>query len=205
MPYSTTQYCVSPSSVGNYAARCSRPIFDSQCGERVLTVLNSWDSGANAITQKVTLPTGTYRLLMDVRYECPNQTSNNGVTVTTSGNNTNTSLTGIKIGQQTDYRYPTERNTWQQLCYDFELTSEQAVTISLGFKTSAGVGAANNTLLYIDNLRLLVKDDDTTTIRDLKQEKTQLDRPYSDLQGRRIESVPSHRGIYIHNGYKIVR
>ena len=159
MPYSTTQYCVSPSSVGNYAARCSRPVFDSEsCGDRVLTVLNSWDTGANAITQDVTLPAGKYRVLLDMRYDCPNQTANSGRVVSTSGGNTCTSLTGVKIGTTTDYRYPSQSATWQQLCYDFELSEPQKVTLSLGFRTSASKGAADNTLLYIDNLRLLVRN-----------------------------------------------
>ena len=156
MPYSQTQYCVSPSDVGNYAARCSRPVRDAQCGNRVLTVLNSWSAGKNTITQDVNLPPGCYRLLMDMRYECTNQTSNDGTVVNTTVGNVNTSLTGVKAGVKTDYRYPSERDTWQQLVYDFTLTDEQDVTISLGYQSSKGEGAANNTLLYIDNLRLLV-------------------------------------------------
>ena len=204
MPYSSTQYCVSPSNVGNYAARCSRPIFDSdKCGERVLTVLNSWDSGANAITQDVSLSAGKYRLLMDVRYECPNQTQNSGKTVTTSGNNTNTSLTGMKIGTKTDYRYPSESNTWQQLCYDFELADEQTVTLSLGFQTSASVGAANNTLLYIDNLRLLASDENVPTfIREVNTVSSAAAAVY-DLQGRTV--VNTKHGVYIQDGKKIIK
>jgi hypothetical protein len=202
MPYSTTQYCVSPSSVGNYAARCARPVFDDDCGSRVLTVLNSWDTGANAITQDVTLEAGDYRLLMDVRYECTNQTSNDGKTVTTTGGNTNTSLTGVKWGSTTDYRYPTEGNTWQQLCYDFTLTGQQTVTLSLGFRTSASVGAANNTLLYIDHLRLLASDrNQPTAIREItRQQATGI---VYDLQGRPVQ--PSSRGVYIQDGRKMVK
>ena len=205
MPYSTTQYCVSPKSVGNYAARCSRPILDDKCGNRVLTVLNSWDAGSNAITQSITLPSGKYRLLMDARMECPNLTSNNGSVVTTSGNNTCTSLTGIKIGTKTDYRYPTENNTWQQLYYDFELNNEQTVTFSLGFKTSASQGAANNTLLYIDNLRLLKADDSSNAIRDIHQQRKIQTTTLYDLQGRQVRENPTRRGIYISNGHKIIR
>lgn len=199
MPYSMTQYCVSPKAVGNYAARCSRPVYDENCGNRVLTVLNSWDSGSNAITQSVTLPAGQYRLLLDARMECPNLTANNGKAVSTSGNNTCTSLTGIKIGTKTDYRYPTEKNSWQQLCYDFELTGEQAVTFSLGFKTSASAGAANNTLLYLDNLRLLTKEEDTNGIRQIQS--TNASAAY-DLQGRRIQNMAAYHGIYIVKGKK---
>ena len=206
MPYSTIQYCVSPSNVGNYAARCSRPVFDSDsCGQRVLTILNSWDSGSNAITQSVTLPIGKYRLLMDARMECPNLTSNNGSVVNTSGNNTCTSLTGIKIGTKTDYRYPTENNTWQQLCYDFELDSDQNVTFSLGFKTTASAGAANNTLLYIDNLRLLKAEDSVNAIRDIHQQSRIQTTTLYDLLGRQVKENPTRRGIYISNGHKIIR
>ena len=210
MPYSMTQYCVSPKAVGNYAARCSRPISDEACGQRVLTVLNSWDTGANAITQSVTLASGTYRLLMDVRYECANQTANNGTTVTTSGNNTNTSLTGIKIGTKTDYRYPTERNSWQQLCYDFELAQEQTVTISLGFRTSANAGAANNTLLYIDNVRLLSENGTATAIREIAPMTSTPDNTLYDLAGRKLSNGKwsdgqIKKGIYILNGKKIIR
>ena len=205
MPYSSTQYCVSPSSVGNYAARCSRPIFDSDsCGQRVLTVLNSWDSGANAITQSVTLPAGTYRLLMDAKMECTNLTSNNGSVVTTSGNNTCTSLTGIKIGTKTDYRYPSENNTWQQLCYDFILDSEQSVIFSLGFRTSASAGAANNTLLYIDHLRLLKADDSSTAIRTVQTKENAQQNTLFNLHGRPVRDADAH-GVYIRNGRKIIR
>ena len=203
MPYSHTQYCVSPSSVGNYAARCSRPLFDDECGDRVLTVLNSWDMGANAITQSVTLPAGTYRMLLDARYECPNETSNNSAVITTSGNNVNTSLTGLKIGTTTDYRYPSMKNTWQQLCYDFVLDSEQSVTFSLGFRTSESQGAANNTLLYIDNMRLL-QADGASVIRELNQKRTS-DGQIHDLSGRRVKASSATRGIYIQSGHKVVR
>jgi hypothetical protein len=199
MPYSMTQYCVSPKAVGNYAARCSRPVYDENCGNRVLTVLNSWDSGSNAITQSVTLPAGQYRLLLDARMECPNLTANNGKAVSTSGNNTCTSLTGIKIGTKTDYRYPTEKNSWQQLCYDFELTGEQAVTFSLGFKTSASAGAANNTLLYLDNLRLLTKEEAPNGIRQIQSTNTSA---AYDLQGRQIQNMAAYHGIYIVKGKK---
>ena len=162
MPYSTTMYCVSPSNMGNYAAQCARPLMDDTCGVRCLTVLNSWTSGTNRIVQSSRLPEGEYRLLIDMRYECPNQQSNDGAKVVASGN-TNTSYTGVKYGSKTDYRYPTENNAWELMVYDFTLTRTTSVEISLGFTTSAAVGAANNTLLYIDNVRLLQKKSDVNT------------------------------------------
>ncbi|MCR4919149.1 MAG: hypothetical protein K5928_04950 [Prevotella sp.] len=197
MPYSQTMYCVSPSNVGNYAARCSRPVFDADCGDRVLTVLCSWDSGANAITQTIQLPKGTYRLLMDMRYECPNQTANTGTTVATAGGNTNTSLTGIRRGSQTDYRYPTERDTWQQLCFDFELSEPDDVTVSVGFATSAAVGAANNTLIYADNVRLLKLQGNETGIYGTTLSGHRQTTQWYDMQGRRMDSAPQRSGVYV--------
>ena len=163
MPYSNSLYCVSPSNVGNYAAKTSGMMDDDKKGDRVLTVLNSWDKGNNQISQKIHLPAGTYRLLLDMKYECPNETANNGNAITTSGGNVNTSLTGVKYGSVTDYRYPTVSNTWENICYDITLTQESDVTLSLGYGSSASVGAANNTLLYIDNVRLYKKAANYTT------------------------------------------
>jgi hypothetical protein len=161
MPYSSDIYCVSPSKVGNYAARCSKPLIDDGCGDRVLTVLNSWDMGSNAITQGVSLYPGKYRLMLDMRYECPNQMSNDGEVIVTTGNNFNTSLTGVRRTKAgNDFRFPSEPNAWQQLCYDLNMGGKETVTVSLGFSTSAKQGAANNTLLYIDNLRLYVLNGD---------------------------------------------
>ena len=211
MPYSTTMYCVSPSSVGNYAAQCARPMLDDTCGVRCLTVLNSWSAGANQITQTVTLPAGDYRLLMDMKYECVNQQSNADGKIVASGN-TNTSLTGIKIQNVTDYRYPSENATWEVMPFDFTLEERTDVVVSLGFSTTAGVGAANNTLLYIDNVRLLAKN---TNIPDgvevLKQPSTGRVSVYS-ITGVKLRSKVEasdatnglEPGIYLVDGKKVV-
>jgi hypothetical protein len=209
MPYSTTMYCVSPSNVGNYAAQCARPLMDDTCGVRCLTVLNSWTSGTNRIVQTVTLPAGDYRLLIDMRYECTNQQSNDGRRVVASGN-TNTSYTGIKYAGTTDYRYPTQNASWELMPYDFTLTERGEVEISLGFATSASVGAANNTLLYIDNVRLLRKNTHVEDIIDVPQQAALVD-VYS-LQGVRLRSAMPvavalqglERGIYLVGGKKMM-
>ena len=210
MPYSTTMYCVSPSSVGNYASQCARPLMDDTCGVRCLTVLNSWTSGANRIAQTVTLPKGDYRLLIDMRYECPNQQSNDGTKVVASGN-TNTSCTGVKYGTKTDYRYPAENNTWELMVYDFSLNRQNNVEISLGFSTSASVGAANNTLLFIDNVRLLSKDTNMSNDMETLQASPALVDVYS-VQGVRLRTqAPAEtatqglpKGVYLVDGQKVL-
>ena len=208
MPYSTTMYCVSPSNVGNYAAQCARPLMDDTCGVRCLTVLNSWTSGTNRIIQSERLPEGEYRLLIDMRYECPNQLSNDGSKVVASGN-TNTSYTGVKYGAKTDYRFPTENNTWELMVYDFTLTRTTSVEISLGFTTSAAVGAANNTLLYIDNVRLLQKSPDTSVGSVMCEEEREA---IYTLTGQKVlevsadDKLPEHlpAGVYIKGNQKIL-
>ena len=203
MPYSTTMYCVSPSNVGNYAAQCARPLMDDTCGVRCLTVLNSWTSGTNRIVQTVNLPAGDYRLLIDMRYECTNQQSNDGRKVIASGN-TNTSYTGIKYGSTTDYRYPKANMEWELVNYDFTLAERCDVEISLGFATSSSVGAANNTLLYIDNVRLLKKN---TNIEDgIANIQSPTEREAYSTHGIRLQaSQEGGPGIYIVDGKKVVR
>lgn len=198
MPYSSTQFCVSPSNVGNYADRMSPMISDDSCKARTLTVLNSWDTGSNAVSQSVSLPAGTYRLLMNVRYVCTNQQSADGRTVTASNGNVNASLTGLAIGSTTDYRYPSEPNQWQTLVWDFTLDSEQDVTLSCGFRTSVSCGAANNTLLYIDHVRLLRQI--PTGIAHTAVTPASADGNIYNVAGQRVS--PSYKGIVIVNGKK---
>ncbi len=202
MPYSQSIYCVSPSSVGNYAARTAQPVADDNCGERCLTVLNSWDKGANAITQTVTLPAGTYRLLVDMKYECQNQMSNDGATVTTSGGNTNASLTGVKANGVNIFAYPPTANTWTVMPFNFELNETSDVVISVGYRSSAAVGAANNTLVYVDNVRLLEKVTDGIACVE-PHEGASADGAMYNVLGQRLTHPV--RGLYIQNGKKLMK
>lgn len=204
MPYSMDLFCVSPSNVGNYAAQTAGLLSDDDKGKRTLTTLNSWAAGQNAITQTVTLPEGEYRLLLNMKYECTNQQKNDGRRITATGN-TNTSLTGVKIGTKTDYRYPSEPNSWEVLCYDFTLTEPQDVIFSMGYQSSASVGAANNTLLYIDNVRLLQKIN--TAIRKTTADNNKATGACYDLAGRRIAngSQAVFPAVYVQNGKKLLQ
>ena len=204
MPYSMDLFCVSPSNVGNYAAQTAGLLADDDKGKRTLTTLNSWAAGQNAITQTVTLPEGEYRLLLNMKYECTNQQKNDGRRITATGN-TNTSLTGVKIGTKTDYRYPSEPNSWEVLCYDFTLTEPQDVILSMGYQSSASVGAANNTLLYIDNVRLLQKIN--TAIRKITADNNKATGACYDLAGRRIAngSQAVFPAVYVQNGKKLLQ
>ena len=186
--------------MGNYSAQCAAPALDGDCGGRCLTVLNSWSKGKNSIVQNVKLPAGDYRLVLDMKYECTNQVSNDGKVVKTSGNNDNVSFTGIKVGEKTDYRYPSVVNEWEQMIYDFTLDKEQEVEVSLGFSTSAGAGAANNTLLYIDNVRLGAKY--ANSIQSTQIAETSTHGNIYSLGGMKVKSPST--GVYIVDGRKIV-
>jgi hypothetical protein len=186
-----------------------RPIADDTCGVRCLTVLNSWTTGINRIRQNINLPAGEYRLLLDMKYECPNEQENNGFTIVASGN-TNQSYTGIKTSKGTDYRFSKQNNTWEVIAYDFCLEKDENIELSLGFSTSTSTGAANNSLLYIDNLRLLSKNSDIpNTIKNISNSDKKVN--VYTLTGIKVRSsvcVESAtnglpKGIYIVNNEKI--
>jgi hypothetical protein len=97
------------------------------------------------------------------------------------------------------------------MVFDFNLSEAEDVELSLGFSTSASVGAANNTLLYIDNLRLLSKN---TNIPDAieKIEATKKDVNVYSLTGVTLrtnvnpaiatEGLP--KGVYIIEKKKVM-
>lgn len=91
---------------------------------------------------------------------------------------------------------------WQTMIYDFCLDHPADVDISLGYATSASVGAANNTYLYIDHLRLLRADDPVETGISTPAPPRQAGRVIYDLSGR-----PFHlagKGIVVQDGKKIL-
>ncbi len=204
MPYSTWKYIATPQSKGNFADLVQPVEDEPERGNRLLTVLNSWSDGGNAITQTMDLPAGEYRLIFDMKYLCPNQTSNDGKTVNAS-DNVNTSLTGIKYGNVEDYRYPAEPGKWTKMCFDFVLEEPTQVTTSLGYSTSKGVGVANNTHLYIDHLQLLTKDVTATGSIECEIVK---ESPIYSIDGLLVrkagDKTPLPRGIYIKDGKKVL-
>ena len=209
MPYSFTQYCVSPSNVGNSASIMAVPAaFEGEVGKRCLSILNSWTAGTNAICQTTTLPKGDYHLTFDMNYVCPNETRRTLPNVIgTTGDNINTSLCGLIIGDETFYAsYPTTSNTWQEQTIDFSLAEATPVTFRMGLATSAGQGAANNTRLYIDNLRLWQLKEDPAVGIGLTPAQEMVNSKSSklyDLSGRRLSTAPRH-GVFIRNGQKIL-
>ena len=213
MPYSFTQYCVSPSNVGNSASIMALPAaFEESVGARCLSVLNSWTIGTNAISQTTTLPAGMYELSFDLRYACPNESRRTAPNViAATGGNVNTLLCGLEFGGQTLYApYPTTADTWQRTIIPFMLDEETEVTFRLGLATTANQGAANQTRIYVDDLRLcgLVKpiEDAIEGVRMGNGQSSMVNGQSSkfyDLAGRRLSDVRS-RGLYINNNSKIV-
>ena len=165
MPYSYDMYCVSPSNLGNSASIMAAPAADEAAGTRCLSVMNSWDSGTNGIRQTVNLPQGEYRLTFLAKYVCANEMAHLADDViSTSSDNVNYSLCGLSYGDVQTYRYPRVANGWEWITIPFTLDEATDVTVSLGLKTTASVGAANNTRLYIDDVRLYSKPGETTGI-----------------------------------------
>jgi hypothetical protein len=215
MPYSFTQYCVSPSNIGNSASIMAVPAaFEDEAGSRCLSILNSWTVGTNAISQKVQLPAAAeYTLTFDMRYECANESrrpADNVITAT--GGNVNTALCGVESEGQTFYApYPEAASTWQEQRITFTASDSEnpTATLRFGLNTTANQGAANQTRLHVDNVRLwMPRDayDQAVGVKALPQSAhTGAEATTYDLGGRRIAGHPRQHGIYIHDGRKIVR
>lgn len=155
MPYSLDNVCAS--AKGNYTANCPPIIGNDRIGKRVLTVLNSWGVGNNAISQTLNLPDGEYRMLVTAKYSCSGQADNADGKVTTGTDNVNSSLIGVEYNGTTLYKYPTTADQWETMVYDFALDQPTKTAVRVGYNTSHAVGAANNTLLYVDDIRLFRK------------------------------------------------
>lgn len=212
MPYSRDMYCVSPSNVGNSASIMAAPAADENAGTRCLSILNSWDNGSNGIRQTVTLPAGEYKLAFLAQYVCANEMAHLADDViTTTSDNVNYSLCGISFDDTQIFRYPRVANNWEWIEIPFVLDNETEVSVNMGLKTTTNVGAANNTRLYLDDIRLYSKTQGGTCISSLSMENgNELTDVYS-LQGIKLRSrihlsqatqgLPE--GIYIVNHKKI--
>ena len=82
------------------------------------------------------------------------------------------------------------------MVYDFDLDTDTDVTLSLGYSSSASTGAANNTLLYIDNIRLLQKL--TNGISEINTPSASANNAIFNIAGQRMTAP--HKGLYIQNG-----
>ncbi|MBO4906317.1 MAG: hypothetical protein J5486_04695 [Bacteroidaceae bacterium] len=201
MPYSFTQYCVSPSSIGNSTSIMAEPANDNEAGLRCLSVLNSWTIGSNAISQTVNLPAGNYMLEFDMRYACANVSRYLAPNIiSTTGGNVNTSLCGIAFNNEEHYLMPTTADTWEPQVISFTLTEATDVTFRLGLSTTANQGAANQTRLYIDNLRLWSQQSTANAIEGANAKLSNY--RFFDLSGRQI-ATPTQHGIYIIGNDKV--
>jgi hypothetical protein len=213
MPYSFSQYCVSPSNVGNSTSIMAVPAqFEEEVGSRCLSILNSWTSGTNAISQEVKLPTsGHYRLTFDMRYDCANESRRTAPNViTTTGGNVNTALCGVSFqGEELYAPYPVAAGTWEERVIDFDYPifpngdMNQTITLRLGLNTTANQGAANNTRLYIDNVRLWQQiSDQPDGVLEMKSERSA--GALYDLSGRPVGNRSIKSGLYIRNNQKVI-
>ena len=215
MPYSFTQYCVSPSNVGNSASIMAVPAaFEEEVGARCLSILNSWTIGTNAISQTIQIPqSGSFALTFDLRYDCANESRHTAPNViATTGGNVNTLLCGVVAeGKEYYAPFPAAAGTWEQMTVPFELSYTadiKDVTLRLGLQTTANQGAANQTRVYIDNVRLWQQKETVPvgirlTPAPSLSKKGEAGAMY-DLSGRRLSQVPQ-KGIFIRNGQKLMR
>ena len=226
MPYSFTQYCVSPSNLGNSTSIMAPPAeFDEEAGARCLSVLSSWTAGTNAISQTAVLPAGEYIISYCLRYDCPNESRRTAPNVlTTTGGNTCTSLCGIALEDKdakvivwnedrteptlltTLYSLPSQAGTWEKKTIRLTVNEDQAhLTFRFGLKTTVNIGAANQVRLYADNVQIIKLEYSGTGVGAAPSADDH-DRTSSlyDLQGRPLTHLPA-KGLFIQDGHKVVR
>ena len=153
-----------------------------------------------------------YTLTFDMRYDCANESRRTADNViATTGGNVNTACCGLELQGETYYApYPTASNTWEEQRITFATggAEQPTATIRFGLSTTANQGAANQTRLYIDNVRLWMPRqmyDNTVGIRDHTNDRSDSLRHHTfDLSGRRMSTLPQRHGVYISGGRKIV-
>lgn len=152
MPYNNTLYVQSDGKIGNQTI--TSPTNGSSVttsNNSLLLIHSSWcNTLVNTIEQTIPLPAGSYRLTFDSY-------------VSTTISNAE-SRCGISYGATptTDYRWPSELDTWTANVIDFNLAEQTNVTFSLGYKKTSDVGNGGTPMLFVDNLKLVYSSLATT-------------------------------------------
>ena len=105
------------------------------------------------MAQDCTLSDGEYKLTFLMNYVCPNEMRKTGNRISATDNDCY-SLCGVSFGDTELFVYPTTAHNWEEMVIPFTLDAATTVRVSLGLRSTAQMGAANNARIYLDNIRL---------------------------------------------------
>lgn len=160
MPYNTTLYV--KSSKTNGGQKVVSPKNESSVTEgnkSLLFVEANWCPNVTlGVKQTSTLPTGVYKLVFDA--------------YATTNLDKGKSLCGVKYGDLSIYKWPSELNKWTKLEIIFNVATETSVDFSMGYLKSASVGGDRSPFLFVDNLKLYKLSETALTSKDVTDKIT---------------------------------
>ncbi len=160
MPYNTTLYVKSGGNAG--AQKVVSPKNESSVTEgnkSLLFVEANWNPNVTlGVKQTATLPTGVYKLVFDAYV---NTNLDKGK-----------SLCGVKYGDLSIYKWPSELNKWTKLEIVFNVATKTNVDFSMGYLKSANAGGGSSPFLFVDNIKLYKISETALTSKDVTDKIT---------------------------------
>lgn len=160
MPYNTTLYVKSGNKNGEL--KVVSPKNESSVTEgnkSLLFVETNWCPNVTlGVKQTATLPTGVYKLTFDA--------------LATTNLDHGKSLCGVKYGNLSIYKWPSELNKWTKLEIIFNVATETNVDFSMGYLKSANAGGGSSPFLFVDNIKLYKISETALTSKDVTDKIT---------------------------------
>lgn len=160
MPYNTTLFVKSNGSNGGQ--KVVSPKNESSVTEgnkSLLFVETNWEYNKTlGVKQTSKLPVGVYKLVFDAYV---NTNLDKGK-----------SLCGVKYGDLSIYKWPSELNKWTKLEIVFNVATEINVDFSMGYLKSANEGGGRSPFLFVDNIKLYKISETALTSKDVTDKIT---------------------------------
>ena len=160
MPYNTTLYVKSGNKSGELKVVSPKNESSVQEGNKsLLFVETNWCPNVTlGVKQTATLPTGVYKLTFDA--------------LATTNLDHGKSLCGVKYGNLSIYKWPSELNKWTKLEIIFNVATETSVDFSMGYLKSANAGGGSSPFLFVDNIKLYKISETALTSKDVTDKIT---------------------------------
>lgn len=160
MPYNTTLYVKSNGTNGGQQVVSPKNESSVTEGNKsLLFVETNWCPNVTlGVKQTATLPTGVYKLTFDA--------------LATTNLDHGKSLCGVKYGNLSIYKWPSELNKWTKLEIIFNVATETNVDFSMGYLKSANAGGGSSPFLFVDNIKLYKISETALTSKDVTDKIT---------------------------------
>lgn len=188
MPYNTILYVKSGDKNGELKVVSPKNESSVKEGNKsLLFVEANWCPNVTlGVKQTATLPTGVYKLTFDA--------------LATTNLDHGKSLCGVKYGNLSIYKWPSELNKWTKLEIIFYVATETNVDFSMGYLKSANAGGGSSPFLFVDNIKLYKIPETALTSKDVTDKIT---NPNADTKDgwNYTGNVDSRNGFDGKSGY----